>query len=498
MIPSNASVQSWFERLAMPAALLDSEFRRLIVNESFKTFFRVVESNADATIWQQAGFELSPDTSSIKRDLDNNKVVGISLPSNPEFQLRFYPSGSTESPLILAILEPESGSERETLRKTLDEAIESNRLKSAFLANMSHEIRTPLNTIIGFSDLIIDEELTHEEILNLVGMIKTSGKSLLQLVEDIIDISRIEAGQVRFNPTQVKLGPVFQEMLKMFENQLNKRRDRSGVELRTGSTVPADACVFADIFRFRQILINLLSNAVKFTESGYIEFGYLSGESGMIQFYVKDTGVGIDPALASKVFQRFGQLNQPGIHNREGAGLGMAITKQLVELMGGQIWFDSQPGKGSTFYFTLPACQPFWMEQQGDFYNELFEWSNEIFLIVDDVEANYLFLRSLLKSTGALQLWAKNGEEAIRYCRSNPDISLVLMDIQMPKTDGYEATRKIKELNPGLPIIAQTAFADNESKAKAIKAGCNDFITKPINKHELLSLIDHHLKRNIM
>lgn len=346
--------------------------------------------------------------------------------------------------------------------------------------------------------MIIDEELTHEEILNLVGMIKTSGKSLLQLVEDIIDISRIEAGQVRINPTQVKLGPVFQEMFKMFENQLNKRRDRSGVELRTGSAVPADACVFADIFRFRQILINLLSNAVKFTESGYIEFGYLSGESGMIQFYVKDTGVGIDPAMASKVFQRFGQINQPGIHNREGAGLGMAITKQLVELMGGQIWFDSQPGKGSTFYFTLPACQPIRIEQQGDFYNELFEWSKEIFLIVDDVEANYLFLRSLLKSTGALQLWAKNGEEAIRYCRSNPDISLVLMDIQMPKTDGYEATRKIKELNPGLPIIAQTAFADNESKAKAIKAGCNDFITKPINKHELLSLIDQHLKRNIM
>ncbi len=495
MLDTNISVQSWFEHLETPAALLDANFRLLYFNEQFKAFFRIGDGNAaNSTLWQLLGSESSGKATDINQDTANGKVFALKSSSNPQLRFRIYPSKTQDERSFLAIMEQESEDEIEILKKKLDEAIESNRMKTAFLANMSHEIRTPLNTIIGFSDLIIDEEFKEHEVLNLVEMIKTSGKSLLQLVEDIIDISRIEAGQIRISPAEVKIGPVFEEMFKMFGNELNKRRDKSNVELRIGATSPAEACVYADLFRFRQILINLLSNAVKFTESGYVELGYLSGESGKIQFYVKDTGVGIDPTMASKVFQRFGQINQPGTYNREGAGLGMAITKQLVELMSGQIWFDSQPGIGTTFYFTLPACLPQRLEQHDDYYKEMFEWSKEIFLIVDDVEANYLFLRSLLKSTGALMLWAKNGEEAIRYCRSNPDISLVLMDIQMPKTDGYEATAKIKELNADLPIIAQTAFADDKSKEKALKAGCNDFISKPINKHELLSLIGRYIK----
>lgn len=497
-IASN-DMQKWFDLTGLPAAIVDTSYKIIKYNQSFKDFFG----------WDDAGFSpdklwslLVKDSSAMESEdyssysLDDEKSCVFEITSNPGFVIRFFPLGEINDKVFLALIEKESENDIPQLRRALDEALESNRLKTAFLANMSHEIRTPLNTIIGFSELILDEELKIQEVQNLVEMIKTSGRSLLQLVEDIIDISRIEAGHVRINKTEVKIDLILQEMYQMFDSELKKRRDRAGVELRLVNTSQESVCVNTDPFRFRQVLINLLSNAVKFTERGLIEFGFLAGDVGLVQFYVRDTGVGIDPLMSSKVFQRFGQINQPGIHNREGAGLGMAITKQLVELMGGQIWFDSEPGKGSTFYFTLPACQPNRFVQSG-LSSGLYQWGQEIFLIVDDVEANYLFLRSLFKTSGALLLWAKNGEEAIRFCRSNPDISLVLMDIQMPQTDGYEATKRIKEMNPSLPVIAQTAFADIDSKGKALKAGCDDFLIKPINKHELFTIIEQNLRRKI-
>lgn len=490
-------MQDWFDLTGLPAAIIDTNYNIIKSNQSFKDFFgRDVAAISPDTLLSVLGKDASPmefkDYSSFSLNDEKSSVYGLA--SIPGFVIRFFPFGDKNEKVFLALIERESENNIPQLRKALEEALESNRLKTAFLANMSHEIRTPLNTIIGFSELILDEELNIQEVKNLVEMINTSGRSLLQLVEDIIDISRIEAGQVRINKTEVKIDSILQEMYQMFDSELKKRRDRAGVELRLGNTGQESICIYTDPFRFRQVLINLLSNAVKFTETGYIEFGFLVGDMGLVQFYVRDTGVGIDPMMASKVFQRFGQINQPGIHNHEGVGLGMAITKQLVELMGGQIWFDSKPGTGSTFYFTLPACQPNRFGQSG-LTSGLYQWGQEIFLIVDDVEANYLYLRSIFKSSGALLLWAKNGEEAVRYCRSNPDISLVLMDIQMPQTDGYDATKRIKELNPSLPVIAQTAFADFDSKSKALKAGCDDFLTKPINKHELFTLIEQYIRK---
>ncbi|HMM10890.1 MAG TPA: ATP-binding protein [Bacteroidales bacterium] len=487
----------WFNQLEQPAALLNAAWEIMQFNKAFQDFFSIsVDLSPTMTIWQLTGSDQSKaqaSDSSYSEKHDSKQFV-VALPSAGNMYLRFFPGGELSERLYLVVLEPAIDNDIEQLRSGLAEAHESNRMKTAFLANMSHEIRTPLNTIIGFSDLILEEQLKEQELVNLVEMIRSSGRSLLQLVEDIIDISRIEAGQVRITKTEVKIEPIFEEMFQMFDNELKKRRDKTSVELRIGNANIGDACIYTDPYRFRQILINLLSNAIKFTETGYIEFGYLPGEPGLLQFYVKDTGIGIDPMLASKVFQRFGQVSQTSSLNSKGAGLGMAITKQLVELMGGHIWFDSQPGKGTTFYFTMPDCVPRRMARTG-FSSEMFEWSKEIFLIVDDVEANYLFFKSLLKVSGALLIWAKNGEEAIRYCRGNPDISLVLMDIQMPHTDGYEATRRIKEMYPALPVIAQTAFADADSKQLAIKAGCDEFITKPINKYELFSIIAQLLRK---
>lgn len=368
---------------------------------------------------------------------------------------------------------------------------ESNRLKTAFLANMSHEIRTPLNSIIGFSDLVLDEDPGEEELKQYVSMIKAAGKTLLQLVDDIIDISRIESGQIKVTNSRIEVGPLMQEMLQIFENE-RKKRMKAHLLLRLREpTNGENPVMYADPYRFRQILSNLLSNALKFTDEGYIEFGYSHGESGFIQFFVKDTGTGIDRENIHRVFQRFGQADTSYRRNREGAGLGLAISKQLVELMGGRIWFDTEAGHGTTFYFTLPLAptgnaKPY----TATFSKSQYDWSDKVFLVVDDVEANYLFYRATLKPTGALVLWAKNGTEAIKACRNNPAISLVLMDIQMPNISGYDATQEIRQFAPSLPIVAQTAFGLTESREKAIEAGCSDYITKPVNQNELMALIN--------
>lgn len=369
-------------------------------------------------------------------------------------------------------------------------AEESNRLKTAFLANMSHEIRTPLNSIIGFSDLVLDEDPNEEELKQYVSMIKSAGKTLLQLVDDIIDISRIESGQIKVTNSRIEVAPLMHEILQLFENE-RKKRMKSHLLLRLREPSQNEhLLIYADPYRFRQILSNLLSNALKFTDEGYIEFGCSPGENGFIQFFVKDTGTGIDSQSLHRVFQRFGQLDTSFKRNREGAGLGLAISKQLVELMGGRIWFDTEEEKGTTFYFTLPmapaqSSKPF----VSQFGRSQHDWADRVFLVVDDVEANYLFYRATLKPTGALVLWAKNGAEAIKACKNNPAISLVLMDIQMPKISGYDATQQIRLFAPTLPIIAQTAFGITESREKAIEAGCSDYITKPVNQHELMAMI---------
>ncbi|MBK9290639.1 MAG: response regulator [Bacteroidetes bacterium] len=498
MNASKTQFSDWFSQTPVPAALARADGSIQSFNKAFGDYFAHSLSSTDNP---NLLFLAEPVSAESLGDLlrtngqGNGSSLTLKIRGRKNHYFRLYPGNDESNSTYLIVVELLKDEDPEKLRLALEEAQEGSRMKTAFLANMSHEIRTPLNTIIGFSELILEEEMKNREMLDLVEMIKSSGKSLLQLIEDIIDISRIEAGQIRISKADVRIESVFRELLQMFDNEIYKRGKASKLELRIGRCQPSDACVHTDPYRFRQIMINLLSNAIKFTESGIIEFGYLPADSALMQFYVKDTGIGIDPAAAAKVFQRFGQIGHPGVQNRQGVGLGMSITRQLVELMGGQIWFDSQPGKGTTFYFTLPACNPQKIQTAQSFALDLFEWSNEIFLVVDDVEYNYLFLRSVLKNTGALLLWAKNGEEAVRYCRSNPDISLVLMDMQLPKLDGFEATRQIKEINPNLPVIAQTAFADDDSRRKAMESGCDDFLAKPINKQELFTVISQHLRK---
>jgi signal transduction histidine kinase/CheY-like chemotaxis protein len=372
-------------------------------------------------------------------------------------------------------------------------AEDADRLKSAFLANMSHEIRTPLNSIIGFSEIMLDEETDPDEKEQFLQLISSAGKTLLQLIDDIIDISKIEAGQIRIAPSEFDLHQVLDEILINAFNE-RKKREKEHIEIRLHKGLKLDNFfIESDPFRFRQIMMNLLVNAMKFVDSGFVEFGYTQPKGGLIQFYVKDTGIGIEREKSHLIFQRFGQIDSAYKRNLDGTGLGLAICNSLTELLGGKIWFDSEEGKGTTFYFTLPAPKNFAADDMDEairFGKINKDWSGFKFLIADDVKANYLFLKAVMKETGAQIIWAQNGEEAIRIARQQTNLSLVLMDIRMPETDGYEATKKIKALFPNLPIIAQTAFAETEDQKAALLAGCDDYITKPISITELLSVIN--------
>lgn len=370
-------------------------------------------------------------------------------------------------------------------------AEESDKLKSAFLANMSHEIRTPLNTIIGFSGLLMDEETCEDDKKHFLNLISQAGNSLLCLIDDIIDISKIEAGQLKITKSETEINELLDELKATIENE-KKKRDKIHINIFLRKPQANEKLyLYTDPYRLKQILTNLLSNALKFVDSGHIEFGYNAVDDRMIQFFVKDTGIGIEKQQKHLIFVRFGQADKRYKKNLDGTGLGLAISKHLVEILGGNIWFDSEIEKGSTFYFTLPVEPEHLQSKTGHLKSGriVSDWSDKILLIVDDVEANYRFLKAVLRDTHALLLWAKNGEEAIKICRNNQSINLVLMDIRMPNKDGYSATQEIKSMFPALPVIAQTAFAEEEDRQKALQAGCDDYIAKPICLNELSSVI---------
>ncbi|OQX79243.1 MAG: hypothetical protein B6D61_03900 [Bacteroidetes bacterium 4484_249] len=380
----------------------------------------------------------------------------------------------------------------ENLKKAKIEAEESDRLKTAFLANMSHEIRTPMNSIIGFSNLLNEPEIDQSKKEEYLTHILGSGNLLLSLIDDIIDISKIEAGQLSINMQECKINPIINEVFSSFNNSI-KNKD---VELHINVPAESDALSFkTDPVRLRQILSNLLGNALKFTEKGYIETGYSFvriNSKQKVEFYVKDTGIGIPPEKHDVIFDRFIQIDDSRKRKFGGTGLGLAISKRLVELLGGTIRVESNKGKGSVFYFILPyeslkkekktGIEPF----QASKYN----WKGKTILIAEDENSNYELLKASIYRTKIKIIRAVNGEEAVEFVKNNGKIDIILMDIRMPKMNGYEATRKIKSFKPKLPIVSITAYAMSEDESKSIEAGCDMYISKPIRPAKLLSLIN--------
>jgi signal transduction histidine kinase/ActR/RegA family two-component response regulator len=373
-----------------------------------------------------------------------------------------------------------------------ERAEESDKLKSAFLANMSHEIRTPLNGILGFTELLKMSDVTPQQQNDYLDIIKKGGDRMLNIINDIIDISRIESGQMKVVLSETNIN----DQIEFISAFLNPDAQAKGISLIFKNTLSKeDAIVVSDKEKIYAILANLVKNAIKFTRSGYVEYGYIKKENSY-EFYVKDTGIGISSDQKDFIFERFRQGSESLTRNYEGTGLGLSISKAYAEMLGGNIWFESEFGKGSVFYFNLPISPD--QKIKPAFSPVIKEVAKEdkikslVILIVEDNLPSEMLMTRLVRPFSKKILKVTTGNDAVEACRNNPDIDLVLMDIKLPEMDGYESTREIRKFNKDLIIIAQTAFGLMDEKDKAIEAGCNDFIAKPINRSAFLALIEKY------
>ena len=382
------------------------------------------------------------------------------------------------------------------LKEARDKAKESDRLKTSFLANMSHEIRTPMNGILGFANLLRDPDLGEEKRDLYLKHIDHSSQQLLNIIDDIIDISKIESEQLKISNKPVKINGILDEIYSSFFHRI--RGDAPGQKkvafnLKKGNE-SHDFTIVTDDFRLSQVFNNLIGNAIKFTQEGQIQFGYTLTQNRYIEFFVSDTGIGIPNNKIKLIFDRFGQVNQERSLQPTGTGLGLPISKSLVNLMGGEMWVESEIGKGTTFYFTLPLVIEDPVEDSTVLIsNKSYNWKGKEILVAEDEELNWLFVREMLRQTGAIVHRARNGQEVVELARDmNPDA--ILMDIKMPEQNGIEAARRIRVFNTKVPIIAQSAFVMAEEKEESLLAGCNHFVTKPLDRTTIMELIDSYFK----
>lgn len=388
-------------------------------------------------------------------------------------------------------------SERENMIHELEQARsraeQSDRLKSAFLANMSHEIRTPLNAIVGFSDLLAVTE-DQEDRLEYSRIINTNNELLLKLINDILDLSKIEAGSVDLKYEEFDLAIFFNELAVA----LQRRITNPDVRLKVVNPY-TNYMVILDKSRFAQVVTNFVTNAIKYTPEGTIEMGYEELDEGMgIRIYVRDTGIGIQEDKKNKVFNRFEKLDEFA----QGTGLGLSICKAIVEACGGSVGFESEYGVGSLFWAVVP-CENGIMGKKLSFsqqksrrrYTHIFTKRNKgaqkIILVAEDVQSNFSLVSSLLRNRCKL-LHAANGQEAVDIVRNEP-VDLVLMDMKMPLMDGRIATAEIRKFNTHIPIIALTAHAFDSDRVAALEAGCDDYLVKPINGAKLIQVLKEYL-----
>lgn len=396
--------------------------------------------------------------------------------------------------------------ERKRIEKNLitakERAEESDRLKSAFLSNMSHEIRTPMNAIIGFSTLLSDTSITEEERQEFIRIIKDRGNDLMRIMDDIIDIAKIEAGQIKIDIRECQVNALVNSLYATM-NEVRKKLSKSHVELLVKPFAPdKEFTIMTDGSRLRQILSNLIENAFKFTNEGKVEFGYTFKTDEklgpLIEFFVRDTGIGIPADKHNVIFERFRQADDSNTRKYGGTGLGLTICKNLLTLLGGDIRLESDSGKGTCFYCTLPlttmpeVAAPKPAARQMPEYEGMLK--DKMLLVVEDEESNYFLLERILKRTHASISWARNGMDAIGMVQKG-NFDLILMDIRMPIMDGYEATEAIRKFNKAIPIIAQTAYALKGEKERSIAAGCDGYISKPIDPKEFLETVIRTIKR---
>ncbi len=380
------------------------------------------------------------------------------------------------------------------LEKEKEKAEKSDRLKTAFLANMSHEIRTPMNAILGLSKIIKEKDLTIEKRNEYIDVINKKGQVLLNLINDIIDIAKIESNELKISPEVCNVSDILKDIYLSFQNTINSNKCNIELKLSMSQKI-VNTNIITDQLRLKQVLFNLVENARKFTEKGYIKIGADLQDEKILKIYVEDTGVGIPKEKQDVIFDRFRQIEEINTKSHEGTGLGLAISKKIIELLNGKIYLESKEGEGTTFFIELPVTIVDSNTQAGEntVFNseETINWSDKKILIAEDEEFNFIILRDLLNETGINITWAKNGEEVLNLI--NDSFNIILLDIQMPKISGYDLCPILVEKHPNIPVIAQTAYVFNEEKQKLLSLGCKDIITKPIDFDTFLNTIKRYL-----
>jgi signal transduction histidine kinase/CheY-like chemotaxis protein len=378
-----------------------------------------------------------------------------------------------------------------------NKAEESDKLKSAFLMNLSHEIRTPMNAVLGFSDLLSNSKLSEEERSQYIKVIQQSGRNLLEIIDDLVEMSKIDSQLIKPNLQAFNLNELIEQIFVSYKKLYSNEKVTFKL-VQPENKLSKN--IISDKVKLGEVITNLLNNAYKFTEEGFIILEYIIDEEHkIVTFSIKDSGIGIPIAFQENIFKRFSKINAKGISANEGLGLGLAISKAYVEMLGGQINFNSQEDKGSTFYFSIPLHFSDENVQEAINVSENIILPHlgdeEIILIAEDDNINFLLIEKIVKSFNFKIIRAKDGAEAVELCRTNNEIDLVLMDIKMPNLNGYEAFIEIRKFNTTIPIIAQTSYTFEDELNRIKKLGFTDFISKPIDKEKLYELIKRYIKR---
>jgi len=459
--------------------LIKDESRILSPDVNGKNFYnRLLERISKGSIWQG--------------EFQNMKKNGELFWAKTDISSIMNENGEISKYIILM----EDVTERKALLadfiKAKERAEESDRLKTAFLHNISHEIRTPLNAIMGFTQMLEDQELSKEDRASFSDIIQKSGQQLLVIIKDIVNISALEAGQECCNKKSFNVNNLIRQICDQFSIKTREH----GVSIKLHLALSDDkAYINSDEIKFIQILSNLLTNAFKFTHDGHIEVGYELAEEKM-QFYVKDTGIGIPDNMHDEIFKRFRQIEIGDSRKYGGSGLGLPISKAYVELLGGEIWLNSVVGKGTTFYFTIPFIEsdiPVVDTISDNAERHLTGNISKTLIVAEDEDVNFLLIEKMLSPQNYIVIRARNGNEAVESCREIRDVNMVLMDLNMPLMNGYQANRIIREERPEIPVLAVTAFAGEEEKKRALSEGFLDFVPKPIEKELLISKIKEYI-----
>ncbi len=381
----------------------------------------------------------------------------------------------------------------EELIEAKDQAEKAEKLKTVFLANMSHELRTPMNGIVGFAEML-QTQVNYAKREQYLKIIVNSSKQLLKIISDIVDISKIESGGVETFYSTISVSSLMKELYDLYIPYLIAR-NKSNIKLEYHCCFDKNNdLIVSDENKIRQVLNNLLANAVKFTDDGFIRFG-CEAKGDFLEFYVSDTGIGIEESEKDIVFEAFRQTESQIRKKYGGNGLGLAIAKGLLHSINGKIWVESEVEKGSTFYFMVPLTLEEKQVEEGEIEFDVPPkiWEKNHILVVEDDLTCFTLIEEMLEETGIKVTHATTGLEAVKFCRKDDSFDIVLMDMRLPEMDGYEATRRIKEFKPNLSVVAQTAHALIEDRKKCMAAGCDDYLTKPINQDLLFQTLSQYL-----